>query len=198
MFYILLVIIVSIKVSTGLVRAAGYADKLRKVLIAKTRNKVPPKEAVRVAAHINQHLFKVLQENRVEKSDVVRIFLNVDVVGDKILVDWKSLTIEVYKPTAELKVETITAPLPPKAEIAEKEAKAAPERVEGPEAAEKIPTEQAEVKPTEIPKEEAPAAEVREAKVEAAPPEKVEAIEEKPKVGLTYKIKSIFRKLFKR
>ncbi|MCR8432756.1 MAG: DUF2258 domain-containing protein [Crenarchaeota archaeon] len=189
----------SIRLSTGLVRAAGYADKLRKILIVATRDKVPPREAVRVAAHINQHLFRVFQENRIDKSDVVRIFLNVDVVDDKIVVDWKSLTIEVYKPVTELKEKIVAAPaaLP---EVTKEEVEAALKEAEKPEVEGGEFVERVEAKPAEIPEEKAaPVTEVGETKVEAIPTREVEGAERKaPEVGIIQKIRRAFRRLFKR
>ncbi len=89
------------RLSTGFVRAAGYADKLRRTLLAQTKGIVQPNETVRTAAIINMRLFDVLRENNVEKGDVVRIMFNYEIVeedGKKtIKVDWDSMTIEVYK-----------------------------------------------------------------------------------------------------
>ena len=89
------------RLSTGFVRAAGYADKLRRTLLAQTKGTVEPREAVRVAALINMRLFDVLRENNVEKSDVVRIIFDYSIVEEngkrKIEVDWNSMTIEVFK-----------------------------------------------------------------------------------------------------
>jgi len=61
------------RLSTGFVRANGYANKVRKVLFALTRGKVVPENVVRASAHLNQYLFDKLQELSVKKEDVVRI-----------------------------------------------------------------------------------------------------------------------------
>ena len=122
-----------IQISTGLVRAAGYADKLRRVLIAATRNEVDPREAIKVASYINQHLFKILRENNIEKSDVIRIRFDIDIIDGKILVDWNSLRIEVYKHKADYVAEEIESTLPEMPEITEEEVKAALEEKARPE-----------------------------------------------------------------
>ncbi|MGQ4891387.1 MAG: single- stranded DNA-binding family protein [Candidatus Njordarchaeia archaeon] len=90
-----------ISFSTGFVRAAGYANKLRRTMIAITKGILKPDEAARSAAQINMKLFDILRANNVEKDDVVRIRLSFSIVedasGKKIVVDWDTLTIEVYK-----------------------------------------------------------------------------------------------------
>lgn len=101
-----------IRLSTGFVRAAGYANKLRRTLLAQTRGKIEANEAIRVAALINMRLFEVLQENNVDKADVVRIifyYTITDAGGKKtISVDWDSFSIEVYKNAGV--IEGITPP----------------------------------------------------------------------------------------
>lgn len=90
-----------INFSTGFVRAAGYANKLRRTMIAITKGTLKPDEAARSAAQINMKLFDILRENNVEKEDVVRIRFTFSIeeseTGKKVAVDWDKLTIEVYK-----------------------------------------------------------------------------------------------------
>lgn len=89
------------RLSTGFVRAAGYADKLRRTLLAQNKGVVSPNETIRVAAIINMKLFDVLRENNVEKGDVVRIIFDYDVVDEggkkTIKPHWDTFTIEIYK-----------------------------------------------------------------------------------------------------
>jgi len=144
----------SIRISTGLVRAAGYADKLRRVLIAATKGKAPIEEAIKIASYINQHLFKIFRENNVEKSDVVRIFLNIDIVDSKILIDWNSLSIEVYKPHQEFEAKEVGLELPEEREVSEEEVRAALEEKEKPEEEGSEYFEHVEVKEKKPPKEE--------------------------------------------
>ncbi|CUX78254.1 hypothetical protein CHITON_1475 [Thermococcus chitonophagus] len=89
---------------TGFVRASGYANKVRKVLFAATRGKVPPEEVVRVSAEINKYIFDKLQELGVRKEDVVRISLDFSIDGDKIVWDPRTLKIEVYRKEEEEKL----------------------------------------------------------------------------------------------
>jgi len=89
------------RLSTGFIRAAGYANKLRRTLIALTKGIIEPAEAARKAAVINMRLFDVFREKGIEKGDVVRILFEFDIVekeGKKdINIDWSTMTIEVYK-----------------------------------------------------------------------------------------------------
>ncbi|MDI3474556.1 MAG: hypothetical protein PWQ79_428 [Thermococcaceae archaeon] len=85
------------RLSTGFVRAAGYANKVRRVLFALTRGKVPPEEVVRAAGELNQLLFDKLQELGVRKEDVVRITVEFSIQEGRINWDYESISIEVYR-----------------------------------------------------------------------------------------------------
>ncbi len=85
--------------STGLIRAAGYARKARRVLFA-TAKDVDPKEVVRASAEFNMKLFEKLREMGVRKEDVIRIRCDFDIIEEngekKIIWNWDTLDIEVY------------------------------------------------------------------------------------------------------
>jgi hypothetical protein len=89
---------------TGFVRAAGYANKVRKTLFAILRKRVEAQEVVRASAELNQHLFDKLQEMGVAKEDVITIGIDFDIVDGKI--EWKfdTLQIEVFKKEEEEKL----------------------------------------------------------------------------------------------
>ncbi len=129
-----------LSISTGPVRASGYADKLRRVLIAATRKRgVKTEDAVKVAAHMNQHLFKILRENNVDKSDVVRIMFNIDIVDGTIHVDWASVKIEVYKQEKEVGAADIESKVPEEMpEVTDEEVRRAVEEAGRPEEEELI------------------------------------------------------------
>ncbi|HIH72121.1 MAG TPA: DUF2258 domain-containing protein, partial [Thermococcaceae archaeon] len=67
------------KLSTGFVRASGYANKIRKVLFALTRGKLNPEEVIRASAQLNQYLFDKFQEMGIKKEDVVRISIEFNI-----------------------------------------------------------------------------------------------------------------------
>lgn len=92
------------RLSTGFVRASGYAHKVRRVLFALTRGKVDPKEVVRAAGELNQRIFEKLGELGVEKSDVIRITVPFTIEDGKIEWDYENLKIEVYKKSEEEKL----------------------------------------------------------------------------------------------
>jgi len=109
-----------IRLSTGFVRAAGYADKIRRTFFALTKGKgVSPQEVVRTTARINMRLFDIFREKNIDKADVVRVIFEFEITEDKKLsIDWSTVTVEVYKYT-----ETIEGISPP--EEVEAEAKTA-------------------------------------------------------------------------
>ncbi|USS40401.1 DUF2258 domain-containing protein [Thermococcus aggregans] len=92
------------KLSTGFVRASGYANKVRKVLFALTRGKLNPETVVRASAELNQYLFDKLQEMGVKKEDVVRISIEFNIKNGEIEWNYDTLKIEVYKKEEEEKL----------------------------------------------------------------------------------------------
>ncbi|WP_297498611.1 single- stranded DNA-binding family protein [Thermococcus sp.] len=89
------------RLSSGYVRASGYAHKVRRVLFALTKGKVDPKEVVRAAGELNQRLFEKFQEMGVAKEDVVRITVDFNISNGQIVWDYDSLKVEVYKKSEE-------------------------------------------------------------------------------------------------
>ena len=85
------------KLSTGYVRASGYAHKVRRVLFALARKKVEPKEIIRASAELNQRIFEEFQRLNVSKEDVVRITVEFRIKDGSIVWDYDSLRIEVYR-----------------------------------------------------------------------------------------------------
>ncbi|NJE25545.1 DUF2258 domain-containing protein [Thermococcus sp. MV5] len=92
------------RLSTGFVRASGYANKVRKVLFALTRGELNPEKVVRAAAQLNQYLFEKLQETGVRKEDVVRISIEFSIRNSEIMWNYDTLKIEVYKREEEEKL----------------------------------------------------------------------------------------------
>lgn len=93
-----------VKLSTGYVRASGYAHKIRRVLFALARKKVEPKEIIRASAELNQRIFEEFQRLGVAKEDVVRITVDFDIKDGSIVWDYGSLRIEVYRKGEEEKL----------------------------------------------------------------------------------------------
>jgi len=94
------------KMSTGFVRAAGYDDKVRRVLFAVTKNKgLKEDEILRAAAEFNKRVFEEMQKKGIEKRDVVRITCEFDIEDGKIVWKWDTLDIEAFKETEEIGVK---------------------------------------------------------------------------------------------
>ena len=89
------------RLSTGYVRASGYAHKVRRVLFALVKGEVEPKEVVRAAGELNQRIFEEFQKLGVAKDDVVRITVEFEVRDGEIVWDYDSLSIEVYRKSEE-------------------------------------------------------------------------------------------------
>ncbi|WP_297436968.1 single- stranded DNA-binding family protein [Thermococcus sp.] len=85
------------RLSTGFVRASGYAYKVRRVLFAVTRGKVRPREVIRAAAELNQHIFKRLREMGVKKDDVIRVTVPFGIGDGRITWRSEGMKIEVYR-----------------------------------------------------------------------------------------------------
>ncbi|WP_048147904.1 single- stranded DNA-binding family protein [Palaeococcus ferrophilus] len=92
------------RLSTGFVRASGYARKVRRVLFAIAGGKVPPQEIVRAAGELNRFIFERFQEMGVEKGDVVRISVPFAISEGGIRWDYDGLKIEVYRKSEEEKL----------------------------------------------------------------------------------------------
>jgi len=89
--------------STGLVIAGAYADKLRRTLFAQLRDDVKAgnvsnQEVARAAAEMNQLLFHILVEDlKIEKGDVVRVRVDYNVEDGTIKWNLSTLTVEAFK-----------------------------------------------------------------------------------------------------
>ncbi len=93
------------ELSTGLVIAGAYADKLRRTLFAQLRdyvkkNKELAREIARAAGEVNRILYIILVENlRSDKGDVVRIRIKYrfNIREQRITWDYDTLRIEYFK-----------------------------------------------------------------------------------------------------
>ncbi len=190
------------ELSTGLVIAGAYADKLRRTLFAQLRdlvkqNKEFAREIARASGEINRLIYIVLVEKlKADKGDVVRIRVQYDVEDGRVKWYYDTLRIEYFKrvpdeQVAKIVKETIDEKLK---EIQEQyavapsqeeaEAMMRGEKVEKAEKVEEAKPE--EVKEEEKPPEEKPSAEIdlKEIIAEAAP------IGETMEGGVVFEIKN--------
>ena len=91
------------ELSTGLVIAGAYADKLRRTLFAQLRDQmkqglISGQEIARAAAEINRMLYEIIVNDlKVDKGDVVRIRISYDISGGSIKWITDTLRIEVFR-----------------------------------------------------------------------------------------------------
>ncbi len=99
--------------STGLIIAGAYADKVRRTLFAQLKdkiknNEITPQEVARAAGELNRIIYEALvYKLKIDKGDVVRIRINYEVEDGKIKWDYSSLTIEAFRREPDEKVEEI-------------------------------------------------------------------------------------------
>ena len=97
------------RLSTGLVIAGAYADKVRRTLFAQAKNLgVESREVVRASAELNRILFEILVNNlKIDKGDVVRIRINYVVRDGKIEWIYDTLEIEAFRRIPDEEVSKI-------------------------------------------------------------------------------------------
>ncbi len=95
------------QLSTGLVIAGAYADKLRKTLFAQLRDRmkageIQGSEIARAAGEMNRFIYEVLVNGlKLDKGDVVRIRVEYDVKDGRIEWKYETLTIEAFRRVPE-------------------------------------------------------------------------------------------------
>ena len=89
--------------STGLVIAGAYADKLRRTLFAQLKDdvkngKLTSQEVARAAAEMNQLLYQIFVDDlKLDKGDVVRVRVEYEVEDGNIKWKLDTLNVEVFK-----------------------------------------------------------------------------------------------------
>ncbi len=107
---------------TGLVVAAGYADKVRRVLFAQLRDAVKSgqltnQDVAMAAGSLNRFLFELLvNELKVDKLDVVRVQIDYEVKESKVVFDFSSLRVEVWRRLPDEEVERVVRSFASRAE----------------------------------------------------------------------------------
>ena len=98
--------------STGIIIAGAYADKIRKTLFAQLRdltknNRDMAREAARASAELNRLLYYlIVDELKSDKGDAVRVRIKYRVYPDKNYIEWdyNSLVVEYFKRLSEEEV----------------------------------------------------------------------------------------------
>lgn len=90
------------RLSSGLVIAGAYANKLRRTLFAQLGSRIKKKEielreVARASGELNSTLFFILRDLEIDKGDVVRIAVEYEVEEGKIKWIWDTLEIQHYR-----------------------------------------------------------------------------------------------------
>ncbi len=101
------------QLSSGLVIAGAYADKIRRTLFAQLREQmkkgeISAQDIAYAAAQLNRLLYVVFVDNlKIDKGDVVRVRIEYDVVDGKI--EWKldTLRVEAFRRIPDEQVEEV-------------------------------------------------------------------------------------------
>jgi len=109
------------KLSSGLIIAGAYADKIRRTVFAQLRDMIKEgaiksSDIAYSIAQLNKLLYSILVENlKVEKGDVVRIMIDYEVSEGKL--EWKldTLKIELFKRVPAEEVQRVLESVLPKA-----------------------------------------------------------------------------------
>jgi len=116
------------KLSSGLVIAGAYADKIRRTLFAQLRDAikredVESKEVARAAAELNRLLYELfVNKLKLDKGDVVRVRVDYEVVEGEIKWNLDTLEVEAFRRIPDEEVKSILSEVISRAgEIAEAE-----------------------------------------------------------------------------
>lgn len=103
------------QLSTGLIIAGAYADKIRKTLFAQLRNEirneeVTSQEVARAAAELNQLLYRIIVDKlKSDKGDVVRARIQYDLENGQIKWKYDTLQLEYFKRVPDEEVAKIVS-----------------------------------------------------------------------------------------
>jgi hypothetical protein len=85
------------ELSTGIIVAARFADKLRRVALV-TLSKIAPKDLViREVSELNKRLYKkIVEEMKLDKLDIIRITVEAEINVSEKRIIWSNLKIYRY------------------------------------------------------------------------------------------------------
>ena len=86
---------------TGYVKTTGFGVKIRKSIFARKKTEfaeLSNDEVARAVAEINQKIFEELRNMSVNRDDVLKISVDYKVQNNKIVFDYSTLNIQVFKP----------------------------------------------------------------------------------------------------
>ncbi len=88
---------------TGVIPAARYADKLRRVALAVFKGVAPKEVIIRDVSELNKQLFKkIVEEMKCEKGDLIRIVVDATYDEEEQRLVFDEPVIEKYVPLSEI------------------------------------------------------------------------------------------------
>ena len=108
----------TVQISTGLILAYRFADKVRRALFAVFGNALPREAILASAAEINKRIYEILTERGIGKTDVIKIVFKARHEPDKRMVTAEEIQVIRYLP--EEKMQQCLEVLKNVAEIAKK------------------------------------------------------------------------------
>ena len=81
------------RLSSGLIIAGAYANKIRRVMFAMEKG-LDSKEIARAVGELNATLFHLVRDLGIDKGDIVRITIEYRVEEGRIVWDWDTLEIQ--------------------------------------------------------------------------------------------------------
>jgi len=102
-----------VQLSTGLIIAGAYADKIRKTLFAQLRDEIKsgditPQEVARAAAELNRLLYHIIVDKlKSDKGDVVRARIEYELEEGRIKWHYDTLRLEYFKRVPDEEVSKV-------------------------------------------------------------------------------------------
>ncbi len=92
-----------IEIRSGVIPAARYADKLRRVALVALRNVAPKDVIIRDVSELNRHLYKIIVEERgYGKGDLIRIVVKARYDRESNKIIFSEPVIDRFLPESEL------------------------------------------------------------------------------------------------
>ena len=93
-----------VELRTGVIPAARYASKLRRVAFAVLRGTAPNEVIIRDISELNKELYhKIVEEMKCQKGDLIRITVDATYDEENKKIIFENLKIERFVPESEIK-----------------------------------------------------------------------------------------------
>ena len=92
----------TVQISTGLILAYRFADKVRRALFAVFGSALPREAILASAAEINKQIYELLKERGIDKTDVIKIIFKAKHEPEKNVIRAEEINIIRYIPEEKL------------------------------------------------------------------------------------------------